>query len=556
MGAPLPFSFRDISYGGFCNPFAALNYLGPVTNNDLYVYPAPTQSSLWCRRVRPRSSARRGMALVTAILFGVLCLSLSVGFLLQVPVDLAATTVVVRDAKASFVADAGVQDTMAWISHQLAGGLEPCSLSAPTPIRSGTLGAWTWACTIEPDAGTPPNSLTPFRIYKLTSTASLDGRAVRQIVTQVQAGQSFARFSMFTDQNDPSIWDFGVHRSSRIRGPVHKNRPIRFLVDGANYAGSTPPPTTPFDGIVSTTAGSHTWSAGSDPADNAGKYGHLFKRGLSDLKFGTPPRPLPGSALPLAQAAWGGTIPPAPPFGVSVNPTGGVYIEGDVDVMRLEVNGSGNFVLRIEQSGQTTTVEENRSTGQRIVTSSPGGVVTIPGLGNGVVFATGSIFDLKGVNQGARTIAVDFDSGKDIEVSGTLSRRDTVLGSEPTGIDDRLGIVAEHIYIADETVLPRSVGTPLHIYATLLATQRLEVKNRSTGSPGALAIHGGLASGWPSLRGTVNASFTVVSGYGGLSGYGSPDIVYDPLLANAPPPEYPTTAGTELTVRSWFERPL
>jgi hypothetical protein len=482
-------------------------------------------------------------------------MGLATAFLLQVPVDLGATAQTERDTKAALVADAGLQDTQAWISHELGEAREPCTLSDPAPLRTGSVGLWTWTCQIEPDPGTPPNSLTSYRIYKLTSVASFDGKPVRQIETVVQAGQSFSRFSMFIDEDDPSLWDFGVSPQTVIRGPVHKNRSIRFFVGSTTYVGPVPSDP-PFDGIVSTTEASHIWSSGGNPTANGNKYTHIFKNGVSDLHFGVPERPLPTGSGVVANAAWGGSAPAAPPPGVTVNPTGGVFINGDVDSMRLEVNGAGNFVLRIVAGAETTTVEENSASDSRLVTFPDGSTMPVSGIGNGVVFATGSIRSLQGENKGPHTIAVDFEAGEDIEISGSITRSDTPVGSEPTVPDDRLGLVAEHIYMADESILPRNLANPVHLYATLLSTERFEVKNAGSGNPGALAIHGGVSGNTTWRVANIAPDNRVTSGYGGLSGYGTPTMIYDPLMSNAPPPEYPTTAGTELTVRSWVETPL
>lgn len=499
--------------------------------------------------------SRRGVALVVSLVFAILCFSVAVGLILQLPMDLGAVSYRERDLKATYTCDAGLEESMAWISRRLGDGIEPCTVSDPVPTRSGSLGDWDWSCQIHPDPGTPPHGLTAFRVYRLVSTASRDGQAAKRIEAVVQAGQSFARFSMFTDLDDPTLTDYAISPYTRVRGPVHKNHPIRFAVANGVYGGQSPA-VTPFDGMVSTSAAGNVWEAGSDPALNGNQYGHIFKNGQGDLRFGAPPRPLPGSSSPLANAAWGGTAPASTPAGVTVNSTGGVFISGDVDAMELSVNAAGRFVLTIDQAGQVTTVEEDPVADARIVTLPGLSPLTIPQVGNGVIYATGSIRSLKGKNKGRHTVAVDFSAGEDIEISGSLTRADTTVGSEPGGIDDRLGIVAEHIYIADDSVLPRGLHTPLHIYATILATERLEVKGVGTGSPGAMAIHGGLSTGRPSIRCYYQTSpnnHLVLHGYGGLSGYGTPDIIYDPLLANAPPPEYPTTAGTELTVRAWTE---
>ena len=489
--------------------------------------------------------------MLTALFFGVLCFALAVGLLTQVPRDLAGASKQNLDLRGSYVADAAIKDTMAWMSFQLTNGVEPCTLSDPSPLRTGGLDGWTWRCLIEPDSGTPPNPVSNLRIYKLTAVASLDGIDRYQIVSDVQGGQSFARFSMFIDEDDPSLWDFGVGPYTRVTGPVHKNRAIRFLVETSIYSGS-PPSTTPFDGTVSTSQSSNIWSSGGDPAVG-NRYDYIFSGGASDLRTGIPPRPLPGDSSILARAAFGGL--PTVTTGVVVNPAGGVFINGDVDDMEMRVNGSGDFELIIRQGPDTTTIVEETATGQRIV-NGPSGTYSVAGRGTGVIFATGSINSLHGQNKGDHTIAVDFDSSKNIEISGNITRSDTAIGAKPAVTDDRLGLVAEHVYVADESVLPRNVATPLYLYATILATQRFEVKNAHSGSPGSMALFGGVSGKYTWRVNTSSSGGVVIHGYGGLTGRGTPDLHYDELLATDPPPEYPTTGETELFVRSWREKVL
>ena len=503
----------------------------------------------------------RGVALITAIFFAVLCIGLATGFMLRVPVDLGATGELRSSTEAAYVADAAVQDTMAWLSHQLANETEPCTISDPTPSRSGSLDNWDWTCTVEPDAGTPPNGLTDLRLYKLTATALSDGESRYRIVVDVQAGQSFSRFSVYIDETSTlsPFYDFIVTPSARMRGPIHKNEPISFKVAPSLLVGSPPDPL-PFDSTISTPAGHHWWTRttfrdlGTELTSE--QYDNIFESGGADLLYGVPPRPLPTDSMGLANAAWGGMTPPSPPPGVQVSPAGGVFISGDVDAMEMSLNGGGQFVLTIVQGGQTTTITEDAAANQRIVTDSTG-TNNISGLGSGVVFATGDIRSLKGVNKGPHTIANAFDDNKFIEISGSLTRADTPVGNEPSGTDDRLGIVSSTIFVAEHSVLPRNQSTPLYVYANLLATTIFEVKDRNIDPPGAMAIFGGLATRQPWRTVSVTGPlYQVTHGYGARSGYGSADILYDKHLANEPPPMYPTTAGTELMVRAWREQPL
>ncbi len=509
-------------------------------------------------------SKSRGVALIAAVFFGLLCLGLSTAFLLQLPVDLSATSGFKQSTEASYIADAAITDTMAWISHELANNREPCTMSNPTPWREGDLGEWSWTCRVEPDSGTPPNGLTQIRLYRLTGTASRQGEERYRIVADVQAGQSFSRFAIFIDREQP-VWpwyDFIVAEVSKYRGPIHKNRGISFKVSPSLLA--TAPPDGPiFNSTISTSENHHVWTVGTTSSTttslSSDAYDNILENGEADLLYSVPPRPLPSSSQGLANAAWGGLAPSAPPSGITVSPAGGVFIAGDVDRMEMSQDGNGNFVLTIDCGGQVTTVVEDTLSNQRLV-SGPTGSTTVAGLGSGVIFATGDIASLRGVNKGPHTIANRFEEGKAIEITGSLTRADTPIGTEPVGTADRLGIVTNKIWIAPHSVLPRNQANPLFLYATFLATDTFWVRNyngEDGAPPGSMAIYGGLSTGlpWRTVR-VTGTNYHVVAGYGSPIGFGSAPILYDKLMANEPPPEYPATAGTELMVRAWREKPL
>lgn len=502
---------------------------------------------------------RRGVALLTAMFFGILCLALATGFLLRVPVDLAAARELEIKTRSGYIAEAAVQDTMAWISHELSNAREPTNSLSPTVTRTGSLDGWEWTCLVEPDEGTPPNDLTSLRLYKLTATALLDGEPRYRIITDVQGGQSFARFSVFIDEDGFITYDFVVTEDSQVEGPIHKNRPISFLVRDSLLSRSEPPDPTPFNSTITTTAANHRWRSGSGWSTSLSSdgYDNVYANGEADLHFGVAPRVMPSDSSALANAAWGGLPSTTVPGAVTVNPMGGVYIEGDVTAMTLSVNSNEHFVLTLNIGGQNWMIVEDSTSDQRLVTDPSGTTTSVPGLGTGVIYATGDIEALRGQNKGAHTIANKFEAGKTLEISGSLTRHDTPPLSQPTGNDDRLGLVSGTIWVADESVLPRSVSNPLLIYATVMATDVFEVKDRHSGNPGAMAIYGGMISqkAWA----TVHMSMTdlrTLHGYGSLTGFGSANIFYDKLLANEPPPEYPTTAAAELKVRTWKEQAL
>lgn len=506
-----------------------------------------------------QASKKRGVALLTALFFGCFCISLSTGFLLQVPVDLGATAQLERDTRANYVAEAAVEHTMAWISHEIENFREPCTSTNPKPVRSGSLDGLDWTCQVEADGQTPPHGLAPLRVYKLTATVSQAGQEHFRVVADVQAGQSFARYSMFINQDGVIAYDFLVTEHSQVKGPIHKNRPISFLVS-PSLLNHKPDSGIPFDSTISTTESHHKWYVGGVMYEHLeeAKYQNFLGNGVDDLEYKAKPKLMPSDSTPLAQAAWGGDAPAGLSLGVSANPMGGVYINGDVTSLELSVNGNGHFELRIDQGGLVTTVIEDAQNNRRLVTEPSGTMYAVDGLGTGVIFATGDIQAIKGKNKGAHTIANKFEDGKTMEIAGSITRADTPVKSEPTGTDDRLGLVSGKITVADESVLPRNVNQPLYLYASIMATDVFQVKDRFTGNPGAMAIYGGLASdkAWETVDFNNLNELRTTSGYGGLSGFGSANIFYDKLLADEPPPEYPTTASADLSVRSWKEQPL
>lgn len=505
--------------------------------------------------------------------FGMLCLFLATGFLLRLPVDLGATTIMERRTKASYITDAAIQDTMGWISAEFAAGNEPCTSSAPTPTRTGSLDGWDWRCLIEPDPQTPPNApVDERRIYTLTATAQKGGIDIYRVVANIQAYQTFAQFSMFIDQSGTARYDYIVTPATRIEGPIHKNRPINFLINAGLFGLNSPP----IDSSISTTAADHNWFRNTvtypgtqrpsvSPVD---QFSDLFANGYGDLTFGAEPRPMPTDSQLLANAAWGGTAPaPGVPAAnqVTVNPAGGVHIEGPVDRMELRVNTGGNFELEIDQAGAITTIIEDPAANARIVTDTGGSTTAVPGIGTGVIFCTDDILSLQGSNKGAHTIATMFEAGKNVEITGALLRNDTAQGTQSTGTDDRLGLVSNIIYIADHSILPRGSGTPLFLHAAMMATDRFHVRGWDPGAdpgysttPGRMAIYGGLTTGetWRVASFSNQFNLAVRSGYGGLLGVGTPDIFYDALLAEIPPPEYPTSEPARLRILSWKEQSL
>ncbi|HIB64239.1 MAG TPA: hypothetical protein EYO33_03745, partial [Phycisphaerales bacterium] len=204
------------------------------------------------------------------------------------------------------------------------------------------------------------------------------------------------------------------------------------------------------------------------PYDNSGpiasRYARMADGGRDAIVAGADSVPLPQNTFDIRDAAWGFDAPnPLPSSnGVYINEVNGelqgIYIKGDVEEMELGVGGTqpsqplsggtfptndpvsygNNSWVKIEQPGSATnSIDNNKATtvvtlDEDSVTLPPGAILngstlaasqTIP-VGstlmrkpdgtfeshstelNGVVYATGDIKDLWGVNKGRRTVAV------------------------------------------------------------------------------------------------------------------------------------------------------
>lgn len=338
--------------------------------------------------------------------------------------------------------------------------------------------------------------------------------------------------------------------------------------------------------------------------------------------------PLPNNTFSLKEAAWG--------FGQSDYPTNpgvylnevsgdvqGIYIEGDVEEMELgyggfeksdsngNVNYGDNSWVKIElpingqrkiddgENWSVVSVEETQvvlPAGTTVNGSTSGSATIVPtgstllrnpdgeyeyynSSGNGVVYATGDINDLWGVNKGRRTIAVEGDAdnnikhtieigGKENDDNGAISLAagekgliqfgvvdadgDGVL-DPPDTADNVLGLIARDVMISDrlknndrwDTAQPES--NPLYLYAVVLAGLN------GDGGTYAVEDYDDGEDGWAYRYGSrimVDAgAWGTTSGHGLVNG----NTFYDEAAAISPPPYFPSQ--TTFTLRSYFEQP-
>ncbi|MBI3927153.1 MAG: hypothetical protein HY319_16575 [Armatimonadetes bacterium] len=587
----------------------------------------------------------RGSALLLAIFFLVLLFLLASAFLALVPSELHAAQRHLNDTSAFYAADAGVVDTIEWLEQEVeAGTLDShFSMGSGNPfVRSGTLDNWEWEVEIHPDSLTfgstsalVPN---PLHIYRLEVTASLwerDYCRVEAWVTQA----SFADKAYFVDRMPTNLW---LNLATLdIEGDYHTNGTLMMSVPGGFYNQPTDPP---FKGKVTFAektdhptlgfvdgARYNSWTnlpydAQAVPID--GRYEKLVAGGRSRMVYASEPIEMPPNSGVIATAAWGSTAPPpgsvtqgefalpihspsgSPnPVKVRVNPSAtggpyptlenGIYVEGNLQQMRLEVNNN-NSRVRLKQSNQevwvtlvtnTLTIPAGRKVngivettpivlqGKDVNPSSPnytvledrknGEFLVYEKTTNGTIFCTGDILGLSGVNKGRRTIATLTDTGpssnldREIFIDGSITRTDTTPGQTPTSADDMLGLISYAVRISGTTTPARSATNatnPLWFYASIFTGRDGDtsssmvtgggfgVEGYQSGAPGYMKVYGSIAEGFRQAKGTFNPSTgATVTGM-------AYEYHYEPMLKKVQPPFWPALPGFRML--TWYEESI
>ena len=529
------------------------------------------------------SKARRGAILLMALFFTVLATTGSLILINVMPSGAASLRLLRRDVETNQVAEAGIRDCSAWISHQLQNNIEP--LTTPTTTRSGSLGMYTWSAVITADSQTPPSVPTPvgLRMYKVESTVSASGTPKRRVTCWLQAGTNFTKYAAFTE-NTPAVghMNFGLYKNQQtVDGAFRTNGTLKLAIPPGYYGGITLPA---FNGQMSAT-GSTGLGDGIDysqgipgPAGPTApaQYKDLHSTGKPGFAVGVSPMSMPTGTAAIASSAWGGTAPATIPAGVTVNPSGGVAIGGDVDAMVLSVDGGSNPVVTITQGATITKVTRVTDSpvggapiGSRLVQVGATSTV-VAGLGTGVVFTSGDIRQLKGTNKGATTIAADYSTGKSIEIVGSLLRADTPLPSvapgqpTPTGVRpsskrDPLGLIGQEVRVTDNVLaLPRNLNV-LNIYANIFANDRFLVEQAANSGlgDGRMAVFGSIVgrNSWRTFNYDL-ATFDVLSGFGHPSGSGGFKLTSDPNADFFPPPVFPASEKGQIEIRYWKEQAL
>ena len=155
-----------------------------------------------------------------------------------------------------------------------------------------------------------------------------------------------------------------------------------------------------------------------------------------------------------------------------------------------------------------------------------------------------------GINYGqARTIAVNVAANKYIRVKGDLTRGDTNPGDLPTGKRDGLGLVGYDVVIGGENAYGSS--TPMYLTSLLMAGRR-DADASNPSASGTTREGSVIYENWSSSSGirVLNSAGSYVVGndryWGNTSKGWQPTFLHDDILANSPPPFYPTRSDYQL----------
>ena len=501
---------------------------------------------------------RRGTVLL-AIFFLIVLNFLALALLDLLPLELRSAGRNRLETAAFLAADSGVLHALVYIEDRVSRGDTPLPNDAASHTLHGKSGSWDWKATLKADPDTPPLGKNTIRVYEIDSQASLDGvayRAVRALARQ----ETFARYAWFEDQRKSDLVIPGT--SYHFDGPFHSNSRIRILVPPDIYNQNRPPI---FESEVTTVESYDTPDGvayqGPPPYDAQGnpiqeRYQKIYRGGRESLRTGVRRIELPTDSGSLSSAAQGQSPVTPSTRGVhlglktgSNDLSGGLTVVGDVDSMLLDVEEDGNRSVTIQQGSSTTKVLELTDTattapngnpvpqGSTILYKPDGTFSVHTGLTNGLIYGTGNIRGLRGINKGKRTVAVDMAAQKEIVLGGALTRADTPVGQAPQSGRDALGLVAFKVRVP--TSIARTVNPPTDVYAAILAGTKgseggFYIDSWSSRPPGRIRLFGGLMMGYkPTWLSVDSIDGSIISGV-------ALDSTYDQNLSSSPPPYFPT----------------
>lgn len=223
------------------------------------------------------------------------------------------------------------------------------------------------------------------------------------------------------------------------------------------------------------------------------------------------------------------TRPPGTPGNASLQtvyqifngyPTGVIYVDGNI-----------GKVDKLNAQQATPSLSVDRDTMSNTVGSN-----SVGGVG--------------GINYGqARTIAVNVAANKYVRIKGDLTRGDTAPGTLPTGRRDGLGLVGYDVVIGGENAY--SSTTPMYVNSLLMAGRR-DADASNPSAPGTTREGSVIYENWSGSSGirVLHSVGSYVVGndryWGNTSKGWQPSFLHDDILANSPPPFFPTRSDYQL----------
>ena len=382
---------------------------------------------------------RRGFILVLAILFLALLELLAISVALRVPQGVREAARLGDETAAYLVAEAGVQDTVAWLEYQLKQGVDP-DLSQ----RKGKLGQDDWTVDIEPDSATYPNGNHSCRCYKLNATGRR-GTVTRRIKVSIVQG-SFGRYARFINhwpettppEETVYFWAGPIY----VNGPVHSNESLWVRSDPDFYAGGTD-----HNRLFDTNWVSYVTSIVKGP-------GYPANDAELEMIYSTKnpkkaPRKVNKIETPnlvhlkkLAQGEEEHRVLST----LTLSATGGVYVSQSLDDFELKGNHQiyrvGSKVVDVRQTGETVSW-----TVDGVASGSFAGQL------NGLTYVEGDVRGFHGENVvGNLTLVTDSDPAVSVE------RYVVLTGNVTCTTGSKLGVITDHLRLPDPTRLARDLS--------------------------------------------------------------------------------------------------
>lgn len=506
------------------------------------------------------------------------------------------------------LADSGARLVLQWLSE---GGMVTNPLTAKTPsqLGGGFFGATHsggYDVLTIPQGGGAGNGTVKVRVYPYTSNAVQNRRLIlvetigefagaQQTIRLVLMESSFARYAYFSDRTPTNWWVAG---NTKFNGPVH--------INGLDAAGTGVDPSAvmnilwksgtanqifgyngPGSFTTSLSASQLRWHHDTSgnlwtPPDNT-TWANVMATSTAP-QFEVPPIKMPLATTKQRDAALGGTIEPMS-IGASVpasggTATGGVFIKGNVDKLKLSASGPDSTIqvldiyqtdgatqirttISIDPGADTTTVQMQTNSGSGWVAGTP---TTLSGIPNGAIYSTGHVHSLSGVVannvmsgstvEQASDFTIATASDKDLKITGGIvyanqisdaSNPENLLSNaaQADATSGTLGIVSRNVHIG-ETDDSGAPLTDLSVHATVMAFDTFGADSPSTRTPGNFKLLGGYIA-------RNNGTFGVATGTGDMLHGLRVTRNFDARNVTNPPPFFPNEENSFQVIS--YQRP-